>query len=143
MALRKSLLPRHVTKPLEFPGPWVDQHIERFGGWRLAPPKLVEFLAETRRFDEASTEEPRPSALIFAAVNGASLKVRRLSFLGSPADIILHPYDAAANGIIHGQKVRGAHAEWRNLPDRECQRDDPPRCRFDPASGTSLPMSTA
>ena len=95
---------RHVTKPLEFPGPWVDQHIERFGGWRLAPPKLVEFLAETRRADEASTEEPRP--LRYICRRQRRKLNASLSFLGSPADIILHPYDAAANGIIHGQKVR-------------------------------------
>jgi anaerobic selenocysteine-containing dehydrogenase len=94
----------HVTKPLEFPGRWVDQHIERFGGWRLAPPKLLEFLAQVRRADEAAIGQPRLLRYI-------SRRQRRklnasLSFLGSPADIILHPDDAAANGIVHGQKVR-------------------------------------
>jgi anaerobic selenocysteine-containing dehydrogenase len=94
----------HVTKPLEFPGRWVDQHIERFGGWRLAPPKLLEFLAQVRRADEAAIGQPRLLRYI-------SRRQRRklnasLSFLGSPADIILHPDDAAANGILHGQKVR-------------------------------------
>ena len=94
----------HVTKPLEFPGRWVDQHIERFGGWRLAPPKLIEFWAETRRADEAAIGQERPLCYI-------SRRQRRklnasLSFLGSPADIILHPDDAAANGIVHGQTVR-------------------------------------
>jgi predicted molibdopterin-dependent oxidoreductase YjgC len=95
---------RHVTRPLEFPGPWVDQHIERFGGWRLAPPTLIEFWHETRRADEAVLGRPRPLCFI-------SRRQRRklnasLSFLGSPADIILHPDDAAAHGIVHGQKVR-------------------------------------
>jgi anaerobic selenocysteine-containing dehydrogenase len=94
----------HVTKPLEFPGRWVDTHIERFGGWRLAPPKLLEFWDETRRADEALIGAPRQLCYI-------SRRQRRklnasLSFLGSPADIILHPDDAAANGIVHGQKVR-------------------------------------
>jgi anaerobic selenocysteine-containing dehydrogenase len=94
----------HVTKPLQFPGQWVEQHIERFGGWRLAPPKLLEFWAETRRVDEGAIGQPRLLRYI-------SRRQRRklnasLSFLGSPADIILHPDDAAANGIIHGQKVR-------------------------------------
>jgi anaerobic selenocysteine-containing dehydrogenase len=93
-----------VTKPLEFPGPWVDQHIERMGGWRLAPPKLLEFWAATRRADEAAIGQSRPLCYI-------SRRQRRklnasLSFLGSPADIILHPEDAATNGITHGQKVR-------------------------------------
>ena len=93
-----------VTKPLEFPGRWVDQHVERMGGWKLAPPKLLEFWAATRRADEATIGQPRPLCYI-------SRRQRRklnasLSFLGSPADIILHPDDAAANGISHGQKVR-------------------------------------
>jgi anaerobic selenocysteine-containing dehydrogenase len=94
----------HITKPLDVPGPWVDKHIERFGGWRLAPPRLLEFLAETRRTDEATLGQPRPLCYI-------SRRQRRklnasLSFLGSPADIILHPDDANAHGISHGQKVR-------------------------------------
>ena len=94
----------HVTIPLEFPGRWVDQHIERFGGWRVAPPKLLEFWSQMRRIDEAAIGQPQLLRYI-------SRRQRRklnasLSFLGSPADIILHPDDAAANGIVHGQKVR-------------------------------------
>jgi anaerobic selenocysteine-containing dehydrogenase len=93
-----------VTKPLEFPGRWVDRHIERMGGWKVAPPKLLELWAATRRADEAAIGQPRQLCYI-------SRRQRRklnasLSFLGSPADIILHPDDAAANGISHGQKVR-------------------------------------
>jgi anaerobic selenocysteine-containing dehydrogenase len=95
---------RSVTRPMAFPGRWVDQHIERMGGWRIAPPKLLEFWAEMRAADEAVRGQPRPLCYI-------SRRQRRklnaaLSFLGSPADIILHPDDAAANGISHGQKVR-------------------------------------
>jgi anaerobic selenocysteine-containing dehydrogenase len=94
----------HVTKSFEVPGHWVDQHVKRFGGWRLAPPKLLELWAETRRGDESAIGQPRPLCYI-------SRRQRRklnasLSFLGSPADIILHPDDAAANGISHGQRVR-------------------------------------
>jgi len=93
-----------VTRPMEFPGRWVDEHIERIGGWRVAPPKLVEFWHEVRRADEARLGQPRPLCYI-------SRRQRRklnaaLSFLGSPADIILHPDDAAAHNIVHGQKVR-------------------------------------
>jgi len=95
---------RSVTKPMAFPGPWVDAHIERMGGWRLAPPKLLEFWTEIRHADEAVLGQPRPLCYI-------SRRQRRklnasLSFLCSPADIILHPDDASANGIIHGEKVR-------------------------------------
>jgi anaerobic selenocysteine-containing dehydrogenase len=93
-----------VTKPLEIPGRWVDEHAERFGGWKLAPPKLLEFWGQVRRADEADLDNPRKLRFI-------SRRQRRklnasLSFLGSPADIILHPDDAAANNVAHGQKVR-------------------------------------
>jgi anaerobic selenocysteine-containing dehydrogenase len=95
---------RHVTKPLEFPGTWVDQHIERFGGWRLAPPKLLEFWSEVRRADEAAIGQPH--VLCYTSRRQRRKLNASLSFLGSPADIILHPDDAAVHGITHGQKVR-------------------------------------
>lgn len=93
-----------VTRPLEFPGAWVDRHVERMGGWKVAPPKLLELWAETRAADEAALGVPRPLCFI-------SRRQRRklnasLSFLGSPADILLHPADAAAHGIAAGQDVR-------------------------------------
>ena len=93
-----------VEKPLEFPARWVDAHVERMGGWKIAPPKLLEFWDTIRRADEALVDEPRPLCFI-------SRRQRRklnasLSFLGSPADIILNPADAAARGISHDQKVR-------------------------------------
>jgi anaerobic selenocysteine-containing dehydrogenase len=94
----------HVIKPLQFPGRWVDQHIERFGGWRLAPPKLLEFWAATRRADETVIGQSRP--LCYTARRQRRKLNASLSFLGSPADIILHPEDAAANRIIDGDKVR-------------------------------------
>ena len=95
---------RTVTLPLEFPGHWVDAHIERMGGWKLAPPMLVEMWQGLRRADEAALGAPRPLCFI-------SRRQRRklnasLSFLGSPADIILHPTDAAAHGIVHDGMVR-------------------------------------
>lgn len=93
-----------VVLPLEFPGTWVDAHIERMGGWKLAPPALVGFWQELRAEDQAALGRPRPLCFI-------SRRQRRklnaaLSFLGSPADIILHPADAEANGIVHGDAVR-------------------------------------
>lgn len=94
----------HVTKPLEFPGRWVDRHVERLGGWKLAPPKLLESWAGTRRLDEMAIGQPRP--LCFISRRQRHKLNASLSFLGSPADIILHPDDATANGIGHGQKVR-------------------------------------
>lgn len=93
-----------VSKPLEFPAAWVDAHIARIGGWRLAPPPLVTLWNQTRRADVAALGQPR-------TLRYTSRRQRRklnasLSFLGSPADIILHPDDAAARGIANGQKVR-------------------------------------
>lgn len=95
---------RTVTLPLEFPGHWLDAHVERMGGWKLAPPLLVEMWQGLRRADEATLGRPRPLCFI-------SRRQRRklnasLSFLGSPADIILHPADAEAHGIAHGANVR-------------------------------------
>jgi anaerobic selenocysteine-containing dehydrogenase len=59
---------------------------------------------ELRRADEARLGQARPLCYI-------SRRQRRklnasLSFLGSPADIILNPLDAAANAIAHGDRVR-------------------------------------
>lgn len=93
-----------VVLPMEFPGRWVDDHVARMGGWKLAPPALVAFWQELRAQDEAALGQPRPLCFI-------SRRQRRklnaaLSFLGSPADIILHPADAAAHGIAHGDTVR-------------------------------------
>jgi anaerobic selenocysteine-containing dehydrogenase len=93
-----------VVLPMEFPGKWVDDHIARMGGWKLAPPALVAFWQELRAEDEAALGQPRPLCFI-------SRRQRRklnasLSFLGSPADVILHPADAAAHGIVHGAPVR-------------------------------------
>jgi anaerobic selenocysteine-containing dehydrogenase len=93
-----------VTKPFEFPSPWVDRHIERIGGWRLAPQKLVDFWHEIRTADEAVMNDPQP--LRFIPRRQRRKLNASLSFLGSPADIILHPADAAINNIAHGQQVR-------------------------------------
>jgi anaerobic selenocysteine-containing dehydrogenase len=95
---------RYVERPLEFPGTWVDDHIARMGGWRLAPLSLVTMLDALLAEDRARLDLPRPLCFI-------SRRQRRkinasLSFLGSPADIILHPSDAAAKGIVHGGAVR-------------------------------------
>lgn len=94
----------HVTMPLEFPGSWIDEHVERMGGWRLAPAELVAMWHDLRAADEATMHDPPPLRFI-------SRRQRRklnasLSFLGSPADIILHPDDAEAFGIRHDGRVR-------------------------------------
>jgi anaerobic selenocysteine-containing dehydrogenase len=87
----------------ELPAPWVEQHIERMGGWRLAPHVLVDQLAALR--------EPAPLVLT------PRRQMRRLNaqfdFLGDPADVLIHPDDGAAAGIVDGGAVtvRSAHGE--------------------------------
>jgi anaerobic selenocysteine-containing dehydrogenase len=95
---------RYVEFPLEFPAPWVDRHIERIGGWDLAPPELVGQWIEMRADDAARAGQPKP--LCYSSRRQRRKFNAQLSFLGEPADIMLHPDDAAAYGIADGQKVR-------------------------------------
>lgn len=95
---------RYVEVPLDFPADWVERHFERMGGWRVAPTELVEQWNEMRADDEAALGRPKPLCLSsrrqFKKFNA------QLSFMGEPADIILHPDTAAERGITDGQKVR-------------------------------------
>ncbi len=95
---------RYVEFPLEFPSPWVDRHLERIGGWRLAPVELLWQWNEMRVADEAAMGKPKPLCLSsrrqFKKFN------TQLSFLGEPANILLHPDTADDHGITDGQKVR-------------------------------------
>lgn len=43
---------RYVEFPPEFPARWVDAHIERIGGWKLAHPKLLQQWHSMRRADD-------------------------------------------------------------------------------------------
>ena len=95
---------RYVEMPLEFLAPWVDKHFERIGGWRLAPPELLGQWYEMRRADESALGQPKP--LCYSSRRQRRKFNAQLSFLGEPADIILHPDTAAAHGIADGQKVR-------------------------------------
>ncbi|MEN3317824.1 MAG: hypothetical protein V7643_1225 [Mycobacterium sp.] len=91
----------------ELPAPWVERHIERMGGWRLAPPVLVEQLAKLR--------EPAPLVLT------PRRQMRRLNaqfdFLGDPADVLINPEDGAASGVVDGRRVtvRSAHGELTGI----------------------------
>lgn len=79
----------------ELPASWVEQHLDRLGGWRLAPPLLVEQLA--------GLEPPEPLVLV------PRRQVRHLNsqldFLGEVAEVIVHPNDADAAGVENGQLV--------------------------------------
>lgn len=95
---------RYVEFPLEFPAPWVDKHFERIGGWKLAPPELLGQWNAMRSADEAASGRPKP--LCYSSRRQRRKLNGQLSFLGEPANVILHPLDAAAHGITDGQKVR-------------------------------------
>jgi anaerobic selenocysteine-containing dehydrogenase len=90
-------------EPYELPAPWVQRHLERLGGWRLAPPLLVDQLA--------SLQAPQPLVLV------PRRQVRHLNsqldFLGERAEVIVHPDDAAAAGVVDGRPVvvRSPHGE--------------------------------
>ena len=79
----------------ELPAPWVEDHLRRLGGWRLAPPALVAQLAALR--------PPAPLCLVPRRqkrhVNS------QLTFLGDAPEVLLHPDDAAAAGVADGQPV--------------------------------------
>jgi anaerobic selenocysteine-containing dehydrogenase len=81
--------------PQELPAPWVEAHIERMGGWRLAPPLLV---------DQLAALEP-PAPLVFVPRRQRNKLNGQLDFLGEPPEILIHPDDGAAAGIVNGHKV--------------------------------------
>lgn len=87
----------------ELPAPWVDAHIERMGGWRLAPPLLV---------DQLNALEPPPPLVMVPRRQRKKLN-GQLDFLGEPALILVHPDDGRAAGVVDGAPitVRSANGE--------------------------------
>jgi anaerobic selenocysteine-containing dehydrogenase len=99
---------RYVEKPLEFPAEWVELHFERIGGWRLAPAEIVQQWTEMRGVDEAQLGKPRP--LVFSPRRQRRKFNAQLSFLGEPAELLLHPDTAAEHGVADGEPVRVSNA---------------------------------
>jgi anaerobic selenocysteine-containing dehydrogenase len=94
----------YVEREAEFPARWVDEHIDQIGGWKLAPPMLVDQWQQKLAEDMAQLGKPRPLSYI-------SRRQRRklnsgMDCMGETADIILHPDDAAEHDIAEGQMVR-------------------------------------
>lgn len=93
--------------PRELPAAWVDEHIARMGGWRLAPPLLVDQLA--------ALGPPAPLVMVprrqRRKLNG------QLDFLGEAPEILIHPDDGAAAGVADGHKVtvRSASGELTGI----------------------------
>jgi anaerobic selenocysteine-containing dehydrogenase len=79
----------------EIPAPWVERHLDRLGGWRLAPRFLVEELARL---------EPLP-ALVLVPRRQARRLNSQLCYLGERPEIVVHPDDAGAAGLVDGLPV--------------------------------------
>jgi anaerobic selenocysteine-containing dehydrogenase len=92
----------------ELPARWVDEHVDRLGGWRLAPQRLVDQLA-------ALSDESAPLVLVprrqMRHLNS------QLDFLDEVCEVIVHPDDAIAAGVVDGQRVivRSAQGELVGL----------------------------
>ena len=84
-----------VDEPVELPAAWVEQYLDRSGGWRLAPRLLV---------DQLATLQP-PAPLVLVPRRQPRKLNAALDFLGEINQVILHPSDAAAAGVIDGQAV--------------------------------------
>ncbi|HEX3545523.1 MAG TPA: molybdopterin-dependent oxidoreductase [Mycobacterium sp.] len=89
--------------PRELPAPWVERHIERLGGWRLAPRLLLDQLAAVRT----------PPPLVLVPRRQMGRLNSQLEFLGEAAEVMIHPDDAAAAGLCDDERlvVRSEHGE--------------------------------
>jgi anaerobic selenocysteine-containing dehydrogenase len=89
--------------PRELPAPWVERHIERLGGWRLAPRLLLDQLAAVRT----------PPPLVLVPRRQMGRLNSQLEFLGEAAEVLIHPDDAAAAGLCDDERlvVRSEHGE--------------------------------
>ncbi|HTY28380.1 MAG TPA: molybdopterin dinucleotide binding domain-containing protein, partial [Mycobacterium sp.] len=85
----------YIEAPRELPAAWVEAHIDRLGGWRLAPQALIDQL------DALGVAEP----LVLVPRRQKRHLNSQLTFLGDRAEILLHPDDAAAAGVADAQPV--------------------------------------
>ncbi len=87
----------------DLPAPWVDQHVERLGGWRLAPTLLVDQLGALRE----------PEALVLVPRRQVRHLNSQFGYLDEAAHVVVHPRDAAAAHVVDGAPVvvRTAHGE--------------------------------
>lgn len=79
----------------ELPAKWVEQYLDRLGGWRLAPQFLVDELASLEPLDP----------LVFVPRRQPRRLNSQLGYLGELPEILLHPNDAAAANIADGAHV--------------------------------------
>jgi anaerobic selenocysteine-containing dehydrogenase len=98
---------RYVRRDEERDDGWVDDHVRRLGGWRLAPQLLVEQLAALGRLETG--------ALVLVPRRQRRHLNAQLRYLGDRPEILVHPEDALQRGIEDGANVsvRSAHGEVR------------------------------
>jgi anaerobic selenocysteine-containing dehydrogenase len=85
----------YVEVPVELPAPWVERYLDRSGGWRLAPELLV---------DQLATLEPPPPLVLIPRRQARKLN-GALDFLGEALEVVVHPDDAEAAGLVDGEPV--------------------------------------
>jgi anaerobic selenocysteine-containing dehydrogenase len=78
----------------------VEEHLDRLGGWRVAPQLLVEQLAALAT----------PASLVLVPRRQARHLNSQLDFLGEELEVIVHPDDAAAARVVDGEPVAVASA---------------------------------
>ncbi|QEN14794.1 molybdopterin-containing oxidoreductase family protein [Mycolicibacterium sp. ELW1] len=79
----------------ELPAAWMQRHVERLGGWRLAPQLLIDQLHGLRHTTGPVLVPRRQLRRVNA----------QLEYLGEQPEILLSPQDAAAAGIADNQKL--------------------------------------
>jgi anaerobic selenocysteine-containing dehydrogenase len=84
-----------VEAERQLPADWVERHLDRLGGWRLAPRLLVEQLAALEQ----------PAALVLVPRRQPRHLNSQLTYLGDAAEVVLHPDDASVAAVTDGQEV--------------------------------------
>ncbi|MBV8966630.1 MAG: molybdopterin oxidoreductase, partial [Mycobacteriaceae bacterium] len=83
---------------------WVARHVERLGGWRLAPPVLVNQLNQLNQ---------PPAPLVLVPRRQKRRLNSQLEDLGEAPEVLVHPDDAQAAGVLDGAPliVRSSHGQ--------------------------------
>ena len=89
-----------VETDYELPAQWVEEHLDRLGGWRLAPQLLVDQLAALAA----------PAPLVLTPRRQTRHLNSQLDFLGEELEVMIHPDDAAAAGVVDKDAVVVASA---------------------------------
>jgi anaerobic selenocysteine-containing dehydrogenase len=87
-----------VTTDIPLTG-WLDAHLERLGGWRLAPIELLE------RLEQLKDLEPQEGLILISGRQSRHLN-SRFADLGDRPDVFISPQDADLRALGDGDSVR-------------------------------------